>query len=182
MPVKEGKWKDACANVGELVLLYTALDHQLNLIIIEVMHLAPAPMLEAVVATLDPRQKIEMLKSRAGHVRQPDWKKAIKTHADRLERIAKMRNAACHTPMVPSKTDGRFEFAAAAATKLLKSMTVRSKDDYTVDRLTLERVQEAIALGEKALGGGEQILFSFANVRTALDAKRSAKATTSDDV
>ena len=72
MPVEEGKWKDACASVGELVLLYTALDHQLNRIIIEVMQ---APMLEAVVATLDPRQKIEMLKSRVGHVRQPDWKK-----------------------------------------------------------------------------------------------------------
>jgi hypothetical protein len=55
MPVKEGKWKDACATVGELVLLYTALDHQLNHIIIEVMHLAPSPMLETVVATLDPR-------------------------------------------------------------------------------------------------------------------------------
>jgi hypothetical protein len=123
-----------------------------------------------------------MLKSRAGHVRQPDWKKAIKTHADRLERVAKMRNAACHTPVVPSKTGGRFEFAAAAATKLLKSMTVRSKDDYTVDRLTPERVHEMIALGEKALGDGEQILSSFAKVRTALEAKRSAKATTSDDV
>jgi hypothetical protein len=58
--------KDAIANVGELVLLYTALDHQLNLIVIEVMHLAPTPMLEAVVTTLDPRQKIEMLESRAG--------------------------------------------------------------------------------------------------------------------
>jgi hypothetical protein len=178
MPVKEGKWKDACASVGELVLLYSALDHQLNLIIIEVMYLAPAPMLEAVVATLDPRQKIEMLKSRAGHIRQPDWKKAIKTHADRLGRVAKMRNAACHTPMVQGKTDGRFEFAAAAATKLLKSMTVRDKDDYTVDRLTLEHVQDAIALAEKALGDGQQILVSFAKIRSALDAKRSAKATT----
>jgi hypothetical protein len=60
MPVKEGKWKDACATVGELVLLHTALDHQLNIIIIEVMHLTPSPMLEPVVSTLDPRQKIEM--------------------------------------------------------------------------------------------------------------------------
>jgi hypothetical protein len=50
--------------------------------------------LEAVVATLDPRQKIEMLKSRAAHVRQPDWKKAIKAHADRLERVAKATSSA----------------------------------------------------------------------------------------
>jgi argininosuccinate lyase len=97
MPTKE-QWKEAYADVGELVLLYTALDHQLNHIIIEVMHLSSTAMLEAVVATLDPRQKIEMLKSRAAHIKQQDWKKAVKTHADRLERVAKIRNAVCHTP------------------------------------------------------------------------------------
>jgi argininosuccinate lyase len=100
MPTKE-QWKDAYALVGELVLTYTALDRQLNHIVIEVMHLSESPLLEAVVATLDPRQKIEMLKSRAAHIRQQDWKKAVKTHAERLERVAKIRNAACHTPMVP---------------------------------------------------------------------------------
>ena len=58
MSVKEGKWKDACSTVGELVLIYTAHDHQLNRIVIEVMHLSSSPMLEAVVATLDARQKV----------------------------------------------------------------------------------------------------------------------------
>jgi hypothetical protein len=173
MPVKEGRWKDACAVVGELVLLYTSLDHQLNHIIIEVMHLAPSPLLETVVATLDPRQKIEMLKSRAGHLRQPDWKKAIKTHADRLDRVAKIRNAACHTPMIPSKKGEGFEFAPAAASKLLKSMTVRSKDDYAVDRLTMVQMHEAVGLAEKALARGEDILMNFAKVRSALTAKAS---------
>jgi hypothetical protein len=172
MPTKE-QWKDAYATVGELVLAYTALDHQLNHIVIEVMYLAPAPMLEAVVATLDSRQKIEMLKSRAAHIRQPDWKKAVKTHADRLERIAKIRNAVCHTPLVPSKKSEGLEFAPAAASKLLKSMTVRSKDDYDLDRLTLDSVHEAIPLAEKALGGGEDILTNFVKVRAALAAKRA---------
>jgi hypothetical protein len=143
----------------------------MNHVVIEVMHLAPSLMLETVIATLDPRQKIEMLKSRAAHVRQTDLKKAMQTHADRLARIAKVRNAACHTPLL--KKDERFEFAPAAASKLLKSMTVRSKDDYTVDRLTLERVREAISLAEKALGGGEQILAYFAKLRSALTEKKS---------
>jgi hypothetical protein len=176
MAVVEGKWKDACAAVGELVLLYNALDHQLNRITIELMHLEQSPMLEAVVATLDPRQKIEMLKSRAGHIRQHDVKQAIKTHADRLERVAKTRNVVCHTPLVPSKNDGELEFAPAAASKLLKSMTVRSKDDYDVDRLTLDSVHEAIPLAERALGGGEDILTYFAKVRAALAVKRAGEA------
>lgn len=75
MPVHEPEWKEACAVVGEVVLIYTALGHQLNLIVIEVMHLAQSPMLESVVATLDARQKIEMLKNRAAHIKQKDWKK-----------------------------------------------------------------------------------------------------------
>ncbi|MGY3130142.1 hypothetical protein ACVWZM_000824 [Bradyrhizobium sp. USDA 4501] len=174
MPTKE-QWKEAYAKVGELVLLYTALDHQLNHIIVEVMHLSPSTMLEAVVATLDPRQKIEMLKSRASHIRQHDWKKAVKTHADRLERVAKVRNAVCHTPLIPSKKGDGFEFAAAAATKLLKSMQIRTKDDYTVERLTLNRVDEAIALAEEALGSGQNILRNFEKVRAALNAKKSTE-------
>ena len=175
MPVKEGKWKDACATVGEVVLLYTALDHQLNHIIIEVMHLAPSPMLETVVATLDPRQKIEMLKSRADHIRQQGWKKAVKTHADRLERVAKIRNAVCHTPMVPNKKGDGFEFApAVAAAKLLKDVMFRSKDDYSIEGLTLDHVQKAKTLAMKALGGGEDILTKFAKARAVLEKKRAA--------
>jgi hypothetical protein len=36
MPVHEPEWKEACALIGEVALLYSALDHQLNLIVIEV--------------------------------------------------------------------------------------------------------------------------------------------------
>ncbi|MBB4258065.1 hypothetical protein [Bradyrhizobium sp. CIR3A] len=165
MPLEDGEWKEAAALVGELVLLYSALDHQLNLITIEVMHLAPSAMLESVVATLDPRQKIEMLKGRAAHIRQPDWKKALTTHADRLERIAKVRNAACHTPLI-SRPGGGFEFAATAASKLFKSLKVRSREDYTIDRLNLNRLREAIDLAEKALGSGEIIRTNFARIRS----------------
>ena len=52
-------------------------------------------------------------------------------------------------------------------------MTVRSKEDYTIDRLTLERLHETITVAEKALGGGEDILANFANVRSALVEKKS---------
>jgi hypothetical protein len=176
MPTEE-QWKDAYAKVGELVLLYTTLDHQLNDVIIEVMRLAQSPirMREALVVTLDPRQKIEMLKSRADHIRQQGWKKAVKTHADRLERVAKIRNAVCHTPMVPNKKGDGFEFApAVAAAKLLKNVMFRSKDDYSIEGLTLDHVQKAKTLAMKALGGGEDILTKFAKARAVLEKKRAA--------
>jgi hypothetical protein len=177
MPTEE-QWKDAYAKVGELVLLYTRLDCQLNQVIIEVIRLAQSPirMREALVATLDPRQKIEMLRSRAAHIRQQGWKKAVKTHAGRLERVAKIRNAVCHTPMVPNKEGDGFEFAPASATKLLKDMMFASKDDYAIEGLTLDHVQEAKTLAMKALGGGEAILTKFAKARAALEKKQAAEA------
>jgi hypothetical protein len=179
MPTEE-QWKDAYAKVGELVLLYTALDHQLNDVLIEVIRLAQSPirMREALVATLDPRQKIEMLKSRAAHIRQQGWKKAVKAHAGRLERVAKIRNAVCHTPMVPNKKGNGFEFApvAAAAVKPAKNMAFKSKDDYSIEGMTLDHVQEAKTLAMKALGGGEAILTKFAKARAALETKEAAGA------
>ena len=175
MPTEE-QWKDAYAKVGELVLLYTTLDHQLNHVIIEVIRLAQSPirMREALVPTLDPRQKIEMLRSRSAHIRQQGWKKAVKTHTDRLERVAKIRNAVCHTQMVPNKKGDGFEFVPAAAAKPLNNMMF--KDDYSIEGLTLDHVREAKTLAMKALGGGEAMLTKFAKARAALEKKRAAEA------
>jgi hypothetical protein len=173
MPVHEPDWKEACAVIGEVVLLYTALDHQLNYIVIEVMHLSHSTMLETVVATLDPRQKTEILKSRAKHIRQKDWQKALKTHADRLERVARIRNAVCHTPLVPGKLKGSFEFAPAAATKILKSVSFHDAKNYSLDRMTIDQAREVILVAEKALGDGENILSNFAKIRDALAQQRS---------
>jgi hypothetical protein len=164
MPATDPKWRAARGEVGELVLLYTALDHQLNHVIIEVLNLAKSTMLETVVATLDPRQKVEMLKERAKHIRQLEWRKATQTHADRLERVAKARNAACHTVLI-SKGEG-FEFAPAAASKLLKS--IKPQTAFTFDRLTLRTVTDAINLAEKALGGGENLITNFQKLNARL--------------
>lgn len=69
-----------------------------------------------------------------------------------------------YTPY-PNKKGGGLEYAPAAASKILKSVTIVDPKNYTVDRLTLERVRDVIPLAEKALGGGENILEHFAKVR-----------------
>jgi hypothetical protein len=51
----------------------------------------------------------------------------------------------------------------------LKGIKVRSKDDYSIERLPLQRVKDAIELGQKALGGGEDILANFAKVRAKIE-------------
>lgn len=158
MSITEEDWRTAHAEIGELVVLYTVLDHQLNHIVMGIARVAESPMVEAVIATLDPRQKIEILKARADHMQQADWKKGLKTHADRLERVARVRNMACHVPLVANEAKGILEFAPAAAVKLMKSMTIVSREDYSVERQPVGRVKEAIELGQKAFGGGQYLI------------------------
>jgi hypothetical protein len=129
-------------------------------------------MLESIVATLDPRQKIEILKSRASHVRQKDWQKPLKTHADRLERVARIRNVVCHTPLIRNKKTGKLEFAPVATSKILKSLRISDDRTFTYDRLSLDQVKDIIPVAERALGGGEDILSHFKKVRAALATKK----------
>ncbi len=119
MPIHEPEWKDACAVIGEVVLLYSALDHQ-------------------------------------------------------LERVARIRNGACHTPLVPHKASGKLEFAPVAATKLLKSLKLQDTKNYSFERVTIDQIREIIPVAEKALGGGEDILRNFAKVRGAQEQKKAA--------
>lgn len=174
MPVDDPDWKDACADIGELVLLHSALDNQLNHILIEVLGLQSSVMLEPVVASLDMNRKIEILKRRAKHIDQPNWRKHTNDHLELLEGVARVRNAACHTPLV--RNQNGFEFAPTAAGKLLKSIKVdKIKGIAKADRLNLTEVKKAIHWAEKALGDGENLIANFKKLNAEF-AKRHGKS------
>jgi hypothetical protein len=170
MPAKDPEWREAFAMVGELVLLASALDHQLNHVTIAVLHLEKSPMLEPVVATLDPSRKVEILKARSKHIAQKDWKKSIERYLDKVERVLKARNIACHSPLI--KNDRGFEFAPPAASKLLKSLDLAKPSLYR--RSGLKDAEEAISVAEGALRDGESILHNFTRVSAELK-KRGAR-------
>ncbi|MGH6842666.1 MAG: helix-turn-helix transcriptional regulator, partial [Methylocella sp.] len=118
---RDARFRASYGIVGELVLLATALDHQLNHVLIQVLHLSESPMLEAVVATLDTVRKIEMVKERSKYIAQSKWQKPVLAYVDKLERMSKWRNIACHAPLIPDEKHGAV-FAPTAAAKLLKSL------------------------------------------------------------
>jgi len=62
--------KEAYATVGELVLIASALDALLNDVVVTVLDLGQAVLIVPVVATLDARRKIELLKERANYISQ----------------------------------------------------------------------------------------------------------------
>ena len=83
--------KDFYAVVGELVLTSTAIDWQLNRVLIEVLEIGGPLMVEPVVATLDTRLKLEILKERAKHIRPLDWKNGVKKYCVKVEEVFRWR-------------------------------------------------------------------------------------------
>jgi len=154
---KDAKFLASYGVVGELVLIANALDHQLNHVLIQILHLSESPMLEPVVATLDTVRKVEMLKERSKHIGQLSWRKPVLSYLEKLERVWKWRNIACHTALIPDEKHGAV-FAPAAAAKLLKNLQI---EDRATKRIPIADLKSAIALGEAALGAGQNIIENF---------------------
>lgn len=169
---KDSQFKSAYGVVGELVLIFSALDHQLNHVLMQILHLSESPMLEPVIASLDMSRKVEMLKGRSKHVAQQNWRKPIMAYLDKLEVVSRVRNLACHTPLIPDDKHGAV-FAPAAAAKLLKSL--RLGENVTVERTPISKIKSAITLAERALGEGQSLIYNFQRLNSERE-RRFGKA------
>ena len=168
MPDKK-KVRRACAIVGELVLIASALDHQLNHICISVLALTQSPMLEPVVASLDSARKVEILKAYASKITAIEWKKALKAQAEAVEKVNRSRNIAAHSVM--SFENGEPVLTSPAAAKLFKSIDLATK---TAEKIRFTELEEAIKGAEAALGSGMKLLENFSRVEA--ERKRRKKA------
>ncbi len=170
MPTDDPLWRNALSHVGEIVLLASALDHQLTHVVIELLHLSKSPMLEPVVATLDAPRKLEILKGRAKHIRQAHWKKPIEKYVDLVERVNRVRNTACHSQML--QEGEKFIFTSSQAAKLFKGLKLEGVP--TVERVPLDTITGAVKIAEQALGAGVNLIENFERVRAELDRRRGS--------
>ncbi|MGA3301802.1 MAG: helix-turn-helix domain-containing protein [Methylovirgula sp.] len=152
------EFRDAYEIVGEIVLLATALDHQLNHILIQVLSLEGSPMLESVVATLNMNRKIEMLKERSKFISNPDWQKPLAAHLEKLEEISSWRNIACHNVLVPDEKHVAV-FAPTAAARLMKNLLLG--ENQGVKKIPVKELIAKLTLGESALASGENLIVNF---------------------
>ena len=141
------------AVVGELVMIANAIDHLLNQLVIEALHLEKSPMLEPLVAMLDARQKIEMLKSRAKHINNAVWKKAITGFCDKTESVYRQRNIVCHMPA--SLVGDKWKFRPVTAVKILNKLDLENE---TLHEFSFNDIKAAVSTGEAALGAGVVLL------------------------
>ena len=153
-------FRAAYGTVGEVVLLASAIDSQLNHVLIQLLHLVESPMLEAVIATLDTVRKIEMLKERSTFIAQTRWQKPVRMYVEKVERVYKWRNIACHTPMIPDEKHGAV-FVPTAAAKLLKGLQLAAP---VAKRVPYAELEAAIKIGESALAEGMSLIENFQKV------------------
>jgi hypothetical protein len=172
MPTDDPVWRDALSQIGEIVLLASALDHQLTHVVIEVLHLTKSPMLEPVVATLESSRKLEILKGRVKHIRQANWRKPLERYVDLVEKVNRSRNIACHSQML--RDGDKFVFSSSQAAKLFKGL--RLEGVPTVERVPLDSIVSAIGIAEQALGAGVNLIENFERVQSELERRKAGRA------
>jgi hypothetical protein len=145
--------ENACAVVGELVLLASALDHQLNRICILLLGLNETPMLEPIVASLDSARKIEILKAYSVKLSAENWKTAIRKHAEGVEKINRARNKAAHSVLIFE--NGKAVLFSPAFAKLLSSVDLKSK---VAKKLSISGFRNSIKDAERTIGEGHQLI------------------------
>lgn len=159
---------EAMATVGELILISNALDYAMAEVLIDVIQLTRSEMLLPLVMTLDPARKIEILKARADHISQPDWKKGITGFVKKAEKVFKYRNIAAHTQ--PILENGVWFLRPVAAAKLLKNLNVEEK---SLAATSMAELREAISVAEVALGDSENIRANFRRAAGELARRKS---------
>jgi len=163
--------REMYSTVGELVLLASAIDTQLNTVLIELFSLGNAVLLEPVIATLDPSRKIEMIKAREGFIsinnNGKKWKDALKQYVKGVEKIQKARNTVCHTPA--SIENGTWILRPVQFSKLAKTIDIKSKSSYPI---SLDSLKDSIKIGEQTLGDGIVLVENLKRFNVALVSKQ----------
>src|SRR6516225_3718795 len=80
-------------------------------------------MIEPVVGTLDPVRKVEVLKERAPHIRNEEWKKRVTAFVSKTESVFRQRNIACHMPAVLE--NGKWTLTPVSAARVLKHLDLK---------------------------------------------------------
>jgi hypothetical protein len=167
---KDDRHKHTYAVVGELVMLSNAIDHQLNQVLMSVLNIAGPLMVEPVVATIDTRLKIEILKERAKHIADKAWKNGVVKYCAKVENVFKYRNIACHTPAV---LDGEtWTFKPVAAAKILKKIDIPNK---TIAKVAVSDFETAIKTSETALGDGINLIENFQRLNAEFKKRAETK-------
>ena len=148
----DAEMRTFCEGVGELVLWASAIDAQLTKAVIWACSLTETPMLEPIVAELDARAKVDILRARSKHIKTPTWSKGITRWVNKAEKVNGYRNTVAHHQVAVS--DGKLILHSAQARKLLKRIRgLKPAPAKTVDDINqwVEAARGAYEQGQNVL-------------------------------
>ncbi len=155
-----------CEGVGELVLWASAIDAQLTKAVIRAYSLTETPMLELIVAELDARAKVEILRARSKHIKRARskhkktaaWSEGITRWVKKAEEVNGHRNTVAHQQVAVS--DGKLSLYSAQARKLLKRINgLKPAPAKTVDDINrwVEAARDAYEQGQNVLANLDRL-------------------------
>ena len=164
----DAEMRTFCENVGELVLWASAIDAQLTTAVIRACSLTETPMLEPIVAELDARAKVEILRARSKHIKTAAWSKGITRWVNKAEKVNGYRNTVAHHQVAVN--DGKLILHSAQARKLLK----RIKDLRPAPAKTVDDIHQWVEAARGAYEQGQNVLANLDRLAEKV-AKRQAK-------
>jgi hypothetical protein len=164
----DAEMRTFCEGVGELVLWASAIDAQLTKAVIRAYSLTETPMLEPIVAELDARAKVEILRVRAKHIKTAAWSKGISRWVKKAEKVNGYRNTVAHHQVAVN--DGKLILHSAQALKLLK----RIKDLRPTPAKTVDDINQWVEAARGAYEQGQNVLANLDRLAEKV-AKRQAK-------
>jgi len=164
----DAEMRTFCEGVGELVLWASAIDAQLTKAVIRVCLLTETPMLEPIVAGLDTRAKVEILRAMSKHIKPAAWSKGITRWVKKAEKVNGYRNTVAHHQIAVN--DGKLILHSAQARKLLK----RIKDLKPAPAKTVDDINRWVEAARDAYRQGQNVLSNLDRFAEKV-AKRQAK-------
>ncbi len=169
----DAEMRTFCEGVGELILWASAIDAQLTKAVIRACSLTETPMLEPIVAELDARAKVGILRARSKHIENAAWSKGITRWLTKAEKVNGYRNTVAHHQVAAN--DGKLILHSAQARKLLKSI----KDSKSASAKTVNDINRWVEAARGAYGQGQKVLDNLDRLAEEV-AKRQANKPTSN--
>jgi hypothetical protein len=158
---EEASMRVFCERVGELVLWGAAIDGQLTEAIVRACSLKRSPMLGPIIGELGTRAKCDILRARAKHITNLDWRRGIMSWLATAGQANTYRNTVAHHEV--KTVDGKLTLFSGAARKLLASI----EDGKPKPPKSVTDINQWIETAKRAYEQGQTVLANLERLAKA---------------
>lgn len=155
---EEAQMDEFCRLVGELVLWAAILDERVTRAVMLLFMLKPSPFLPSIVAEIDVRPKLDMIKARAKKIEAAHWRGPLISWAKHVENVNGYRNTVAHSQV--KYENGRILLWSLQSRKLLKNMGKAAPSADHI-RTWIDAAKAAVEEGDQVLSNLKSFMERF---------------------